>query len=133
MTTAFQPDAFQQDSFEIDTIVAPPIGGKGDNAEDVVVSSTKKSKQRPIIKPTGLLDRPITAVDVRVEETRQIHEEVFQRVSREFVQEPAEILPQPIVRMSISEIDAEIGSLLRKKMRLEDDEAIFLFLIAASE
>ena len=137
MTTAFQADAFQQDSFEIDASVDAPAGGKGDN------QSGKRSKQSQRglflpFKPTGLIDRPVrTSVDVRFEESREIHEEVSRQSALEFLLEasPPEVHPPtlqfaPIKSMTLSEIDAEIGARLRKKMLDDEDEAMLLILIA---
>lgn len=96
-------------------------GGKGDNG------------RRSIYKPTGLVDRP--SVQDRVEDSRQIQAEVAGQLARELrgeIEAFEELAKQPVTRMTISEIDAEIGSLLRKRIRTEEDEIILLLLIAAA-
>ena len=113
--------------FGTDTV----IGGKGDNSEDSGVSSSKKSRRRQIIKPTGLIDRPRIerSVEARVEQSREIAREVAVAAEREFS------VPEitPISRMKLSEIDAEIGRLLQKKLRDDEDEFVLLMLMIASE
>lgn len=87
-------------------------GGKGDNA----------SKKRSIYKPTGLPPyRVRKTVEQRVEETREIHQEVLAERKVERV-EPA------IQQMSLVDIDAEIARLLHKKLRTEDEELLLLLL-----
>ena len=113
--------------FGTDTV----IGGKGDNSEDSGVSSSKKSKRRQIIKPTGLIDRPRIerSVEARVERSREIAREVAVAAELEF-SEPEMV---PVSRMTLSEIDAEIGKLLHKKLRDDEDEFVLLMLLIASE
>jgi len=88
------------------------------------------------VKPTGLLERP-KAKDVRVQErldeSRDIQAEIAGRLAREFTEE-REVLehPRPIVEMSMQEVEAEIGILLRKKLRTEEEEVILLLLIAGA-
>lgn len=108
--------------------VEDSTGGKGDNPS-----------ARGIIKPTGLIDRPKRKarndVERRIEESRDIQAEVHEQVAREFGEETLRIaLAQepPVETMSLREIDAEIGLLLRKKLRTEDDETMLLLLMAAS-
>lgn len=84
-----------------------------------------KLKGRPIFKPTGLIDRPRT-VEERVEQTAEIAREVFQR---EEIEAPE---PAPISEMTLAEVEFEIGVLLRKRLRTEEDELILLLLMAAS-
>jgi hypothetical protein len=85
-----------------------------------------------IFKPTGLVDRPPkaakTSVDRRVEETREIHAEVSAKLARELHDTP-DIQP-PIVTMTLAEVDAEIGTLLRKVQRTQEEEALLLMLMA---
>ena len=123
MATAFQSDTFQNNAFQIEGGQAPVVtGGKGDN-------------ERRIYKPTGLLERnERKSVEDRVEDSRQIQAEVAGQLARELRGEieAFEAFAKPVVRMSISEIDAEIGSLLRKRIRTEEDEIILLLLIAAA-
>lgn len=92
---------------------------------------TLKLKGRPIYKPTGLIDRPRT-VKERVEQTAEIAREVVEQSARAFT-EPAEPAgPPPISEMTLAEVEREIGVLLRKKVRTEEDELILLLLMAAS-
>lgn len=105
-------------------------GGKGDNGRD----------ERRIFKPTGLIDRPkIKArkdVEDRVAEAREIHAEVHEQVAREFGEETQRLALRPVAppveTMSLREIDAEIGMLLRKTMRMQEDEIVLLLLMAAA-
>lgn len=84
-------------------------------------------RRRTIFKPTGLLDRP--TVEQRIEETAQIEQEV-KALFRDGI--PTEIPePVPIETMSQAEIDFEIGVLLHKKIRTEEDELLLLMLMMA--
>ena len=105
-----------------DQIATEDIGG---------VSSSKKSRRRQIIKPTGLIDRPRIerSVEALVEQSAEIAREVSVAAEREF--SVPEIIP--ISRMKLSEIDAEIGRLLQKKLRDDEDEFVLLMLMIASE
>ena len=94
-------------------------GGKGDNAAP-----------NRTFKPTGLVDRTKlkekTKVEERLAETAEIHAEVIAEAKQEFLSET------PQVTMSLSEIDMEIGRLLRKVMRSDDEEVMLLILMAAA-
>ena len=99
-------------------------GGKGDN-----------KRRRFIFKPTGL--PPYREVrkklDERVKESREIHREV----AREILGLPKlPKLPETLLeRMSLVEIENEIGERLRKQLRAQlekDDEEIILLLLAAA-
>lgn len=91
-------------------------GGKGDNA-----------KRRTIFKPTGLPPyRVRKTVEERVQETAQIHREVIEGKVLVEVEEP-----RPLIQMTMREIDAEIGELLRKKLRTEDEEVMLMLLLAS--
>ena len=115
--------------------VAPPApaptpdtktGGKGDN------------QRRSTYKPTGLVERTLKArpsVQDRVEDTGQIQAEIAGKLARELrgeIEAFEKFEKQPVTRMSISDIDAEVGSLLRKKIRTEEEEIILLLLMAAA-
>jgi len=80
-----------------------------------------------IFKPTGLLDRKINR---RVQETHEIAQEVIQE-AKERYEEPT-TFHKPIRQMSLLEIDFEIGYLLRKTVRTEEDDLLLLILMAAS-
>ena len=89
-------------------------------------------KRRTIYKPTGLVDRPRTRVEERVAETHEIAQQIAKAFQEEFT--PAEIAePPPIEAMTMAEIDAEIGVLLRKKLRDEEDEAAMMLIMLASD
>jgi hypothetical protein len=98
-------------------VEAPHIGGKGDNAG-----------RGGIFKPTGLDYRQRkqrkAPVAVRVEEAREVAAEVTADAQREFV--------MPIALMSLAEVDREIGMLLRKAVRTEEDDVMLLTLMAAA-
>lgn len=91
-------------------------------------------RRYPPVKPAGLLHLPKkkAAVEQRVEDSRDIQAEIAARLAREFTEEGIE--PPPIASMSMAQIDAEIGFLLRKKLRTDEDEVLLLLLmVAASE
>jgi len=99
-----------------------PFYGQNTRARD-----EKEEKRRRIYKPTGLPPYRETltlrkTVDQRVEESREIHQEVTREVLR---------LPKPIRQMSLAEIEAEIGVRLRQKMDKEDEDLVFMLLAAA--
>lgn len=101
--------------------VAPPV------AESPRPPRPSDNESR-IYKPTGLLPkRKRKDVEQRVVETRQIHEDVAERLAREFTLPELESVP--VERMSIGEIESEIGLLLRKKMQEEDDRFIILMTL----
>ena len=92
--------------------------------------------RRPF-KPTGLLDRPKKKegrkeVAERVEDSRQIQAEIAGKLAREFGEETIRLKKPEIVQMTAAEIDFEIGVLLRKKIRSEEDDFILLLLMAAA-
>ena len=90
-----------------------------------------KNDGRGVYKPTGLVDRPKKAskqVEQRVAETAEIHAEVMAEVAR--IAEVKVARPQPM--MSMADVDREIGILLRKVERTEDDELLLLMLMAAA-
>ena len=105
--------------------VGPPLGGKGDGKRRILS-----------VKPTGLLDRPVKAkvlsrVDERVEESRQIQAEVAGELARQLRQDiDREVTP--VVMMDLAEVEAEIGRILRKKVRTEEEEVLLLLLMVAA-
>ena len=93
-------------------------------------------RRRPF-KPTGLLDRPKKKegrkeVSDRIEDSRQIQAEIAGKLAREFGEETIRLKKPEIVQMSAAEIDFEIGILLRKKIRTEEDDLVLLLLMAAA-
>jgi hypothetical protein len=93
-------------------------------------------RRRRIVKPTGLLDRPKRKVDERVDDSREIEAEIAARLAREFVddtQELVEVEEPPIAQMTVAEIDYEIGVLLRKKLKQEEEEIMAMILLASME
>lgn len=105
------------------------IGGKGDN----------QKRGKSIFKPTGLEERrpsvKITegrkTVEERIEETRGIAEVVREVAAAEFFKETE--YRKPIEIMTLSEIDAEIGALMRKKYRDRDDEEMLMLLMLVAQ
>jgi hypothetical protein len=81
-------------------------------------------KRKLIYKPTGLPPFRRKTVEDRVQETREIERETL---------EP-EVVPDspPVYMMSMVDIEAEIGALLRKKLRTEDEEIMLLLLLVAA-
>jgi hypothetical protein len=98
------------------------------------------ARRRSIVKPTGTLHLPQkskqTRVDERVDDSREIQAEVAAKLAREFGDENAALRakPQaaPVAQMSMLEVEREIGQLLRKKLRTEEDELMMLVLMAAA-
>lgn len=107
------------------------LGGKGDGEERA---------RRGIFKPTGLLDLPTIkarpSVRERAEQSQDVQNEVRAQVYREITKGTPEAPPTPpAATMSLREIDAEIGELMRAAMdrRLrQDEEEVLLLLMAAS-
>lgn len=85
--------------------------------------------RRRIIKPTGLLDRPVKrapTVEERIAETREIAEEIRQVPSELPLEVP------PIALMTQEQIDAEIGLYLRElmvKAERTDDETLLMLIM----
>lgn len=109
--------------------VVAPRGGKGDNQK-------RKTLHLPV-KPLGLLDRPYktkkaaTKAEERIEETLKFQAEIAGRFARE-LREEIDAYQPPVKEMSLREIEAEIGTLLRKKVRSDEDEVMLLLLMAAA-
>jgi len=140
MTTAFQQSAFQwtpDKAFQIDAEAGAVKTGTGgiDPGEGL----------RRIVKPTGLLHLPKKAradVEARIDDSRAIQAEIAGRLAREFSEETTALEAfkafqafqafQPIDEMSLAEIDAEIGLLLKLKLRREEDEIMLLLLMSAA-
>ena len=105
--------------------VGPPLGGKGDGKRRILS-----------VKPTGLLDRPTKAVkplsrvDERVEDSRQIQAEVAGELARQLREDIDREVP-PVVMMDLAAVEAEIGRILRKKVRTDEDEVLLLLLMVA--
>ena len=139
MATAFQQSAFQwtpNKAFQIDAEAVARSGGGGiDPGEGV---KRRKTLHLPF-KPTGLLDRPKAkdvGVQKRLDETVAIQAEIAGRLAHEFSEETAAIgagaqPSPPIIEMTMAQVDAEIGLLLRKKLRTDEDEVMLLLLMVA--
>ena len=126
-------------SWTVDRATATtPTGGKGDNPSGT-------ARQRRIFKPTGLLERnPVKAkqrledVEIpRTEDGAPRLDDVALKAELQLPSLPSTStlsLPELIapVALSASEIDAEIGRLLRIKLRTDEEETIMLLLMAAS-
>lgn len=102
----------------------------GASASDAVLVKTGTGGIDPprIYKPTGLEDRkrkPDARVQARVEESREIHAEVAGKLARELNQD----VETPVSELSLLEIDQEIGRLLRKVKRTQDEEILLLMLM----
>lgn len=105
-------------------------GGKGDN---------EKRKKKTIYKPTGLTEQKAApkfvegrkTVEKRLEETRDIAEVVREVAAVEF--QNAAAYQKPIEAMTLSEIDVEIGALMRKKYRDRDDEEMLMLLMLVAQ
>lgn len=95
-------------------------------------------KRRIPVKPTGLLHLPpkrgkqVPAVEERIEEAARERAEIAGRLAREFTEETRLLERPPIATMTMAEVEAEIGVLLRKKLRTEEEDILLLMLMAAS-
>lgn len=92
-----------------------------------------------IVKPTGLSVRP-----QRKKPTNEVEARIEQRIDDAIADVPAIVVGEPeqapalapmqfrpIAQMSLRDIDAEIGMLLRKKMRTDDEERMLIILLAS--
>lgn len=135
MSGIFNPDIFNNSIFNTGGgVVVPPV-------VDIVVAPAKPGDEskRPVLhtfKPTGLQARrkrvPEGRKDVeeRIEQAREVEAEVAGQLAREFVDE-AEV-QTPVTQMSLRDIEAEIGVLLQKKLKTEDEEMMLLMLMIAA-
>lgn len=134
MSTSFFGGAFfNGEFFNSDGPTPPeitlPVGGKGDN----------EKRKKSIFKPTGLTEQKAKpklvegrkTIEERIEETRDIAEAVKEVSAQEFAK-VAEY-QKPIEIMTLSEIDAEIGALMRKKYRDRDDEEMLMLLMLVAQ
>jgi len=134
MATAFFGSNFFGGEFFSVSEAAEEVARSGGGGIDPVTG--KRRKLHLPFKPTGLLDRPkakTPEVQKRLDESVEIQSEIASSLAREFAEEQ-EVLehPRPIVQMTMQEVEAEIGILLRKKLRSEEEEVILLLLIAAA-
>ena len=84
-------------------------------------------RRRTIYKPTGLLERKNggkKGVEQRVEETREIQEEIKREIALSFREEE-----KPIALMTTKEVDQEIGKLLHKKLQAEEEEMMMILMM----
>lgn len=87
---------------------------------------------RRIYKPSGMLERPAkkpkadARVEARVQESHDIAVEVAQEAKRAFDVEDY----LPIERMTAAQVDAEIGRLMHKRIKTEEDNVALLILLA---
>jgi hypothetical protein len=88
------------------------------------------NRKRGIFKPTGL--QPRSRVGQRISDTASLDAEVSARVAREFIDVPDAPAPPPVIEMSAEEIDREIGIILRKRVRTDEDEVMLLLMMAAA-
>lgn len=91
-----------------------------------------------IYKPTGLVDRKREipegrkTVDERVADSIEIQAEAAQAIAQQLREQREAPVAVPIEQMSLAEIEREVGLLMRKKLRTEEDEVIMLLLIAVA-
>lgn len=106
----------------------------GTRATAAVAPAKSDDRRGKIIKPTGLVDRPklkLKAKDKRVQERLEDSAKIQAEVAAELAQELGTELP-PVRTMSQAQIDAEIRTLLHRKIRTENEEIMLLLLLAAS-
>lgn len=96
---------------------------------DVVKTGTGGiDPRRRIVKPLGTLGVPRkgkAVVDARIADSRAIQAEVAAQIAREFSEESSRT-------MSMAEVHFEIGTLLRKAIRTQEDEATLIILMIAA-
>lgn len=93
------------------------VGGHGDG------------KKRQIFKPTGLLDSPRRGKQAPIIEDRLEEAHEFAVDALAVHKDDVPILAS---RSTLSNIDQEIGVLMRKKLLNDEDEAMLIVLIAAT-
>ena len=123
-TNAFSTDAFDFGAVTPATDTGPPLGGKGDN-----------EKRRSTYKPTGILHLPQKSPQVaeRIDDSRAIQAEIAARLAKEFTEEEVARQEQvEVARLSAAEVDLEIGILLRKKVRTDQEELLLVLLMASA-
>lgn len=138
------------DTFELDTAhLGTPYIGRECVAEEPVVPTEeythggkddkRRGKKNLIFKPTGIEERkpkPVVkegrkTVEERVEETRDIAAAVREVAQQEFAK--ADQYQPPIETMTLAEIDAEIGLLMRKAYRSREDEELLVLLMLVAQ
>jgi hypothetical protein len=84
-----------------------------------------------VYKPTGLTRKKLKLKkhDERIEEFNEAQIEITARLRQEFIEEPSS--PKPISTMSMADIEAEIGMLMREKARTQEEEELMLLLLIA--
>ncbi len=140
MSTSFFGGAFFDGEFFHSGGDSPPLtvttktGGKGDN---------EKGKKKSIFKPTGITynDAPKKkqiadaevrkSIDERIAETEEMLAAI-KKISAEAERTEA-VKYQPIEKMSLSAIDAEIHALMKKANRKREDEELIMILMAISQ
>jgi hypothetical protein len=85
--------------------------------------SDNEKRRKSIFKPLGLVDRPRKdgrkSVDDRIDESRVMQADIAAQLAREFSVEELPTESPPIERMSLADVDAEIGLRLRAKLKNE--------------
>ena len=154
MAGAFNPSIFNPAIFNTGSTVGPIFnrgifnvgifntGDEGEAAPEVVVKTgtggIDPAKRRyPPVKPTGILHLPKRGklpetVEKRIVEAFNDRAEIAENLAREFGEETAQIPEfKPIVQMTMAEVEAEIGVLLRKELRTREEEALLIILMAS--
>jgi len=103
------------------------IFNTGEAAPSVNTSGTGgidqgEGARRNIFKPTGLVDRPFGKAKPPVVD-----------VPRESPLDIVVISEKPVAQMTMPEIDFEIGYLMKKLYRTQEEDLMLLILMAASE
>ena len=116
-------------------------GEAGAVVEEVVKTGTggidQDKRRYPPVKPTGILHLPKKGklpepVEKRIVEAFDDRAEIAERLAKEFGEETAQIPEfKPIVQMTMAEVEAEIGVLLRKELRTREEEALLIILMAS--
>lgn len=106
-------------------------------AVDVVKTGTGGiDKRRNIVKPLGTLGLPKDKkankqrLESRVEDSKEIQAEVAAKLAREFSEESD--IKAPIAKMTMAQVELEIGTILRKQVRTREDEVMLILLMVAA-
>src|SRR2546426_494036 len=116
MSGIFNAGIFNNAAFNTGTAVVTPVVKTGTGGID-------PPRRKTIVKPLGPLSRKRSVVDARVEDSRAIQAEVAAQIAKEFSEERVSRT------MSMAEVHFEIGTLLKKAIRTQEDEATLILLM----
>lgn len=122
MSGIFNASIFNNAAFNVGDVGATDVVKTGTGGID-------PKKHKGIYKPLGTLGLPKKKVEQRVDDSRQIQAEVAAKLAEEFSEE---IKAKPIPKMTMAEVEYEIGALLKKTLRTQEDETMLVLLMIAA-